>query len=82
MSLIERILIGLALIALGGMMVWKTPWALEMVGRVDFAERWFGGGGTRIFFKLLGTAIIIIGFIFITNLFEYIIGGFLLRIFG
>jgi len=79
---LTRFLIGLALVGLGIMMVWKTQWILSFVGRIQFAEKMFGGGGSRFFYKLLGTAIIIIGFMLITNLFDLIIGGFITRLFS
>lgn len=82
MSLGTRILFGLIAIGLGIIMVYKTPWILSMVGRIYFAEKNLGPGGSRIFFKLLGVVIILIGFLFMTNLFEPVIGGFFHRIFG
>ena len=44
----------------------------------DFAEKVFGGGGTRFFYKLLGVAICFIGIMLITNLF----GNFMIWLFG
>lgn len=79
---ITRILIGLAITGLGLVMVFKTPWMLALIGRIQFAEKMFGGGGSRVFFKLLGVAIILLGFLVITNLFEPVVGGFLTRIFS
>ena len=60
-------------------MAYKTPWFLRMMGRVAWAERTFGGGGTRLFYKLLGTLIAIIGIMVTTDLFsrfmEWLVGG-------
>ncbi len=82
MSFIVRILIGVGVAAIGFLFVYKTAFILEMIGRIEFAERKFGPGGTRLFYKLLGTAIILVGFMFITNLFDRVIGGFLTNIFS
>ncbi|MDP2631212.1 MAG: hypothetical protein Q8P30_00400 [Candidatus Uhrbacteria bacterium] len=68
--MISRILIGIAIVGLGVLMVVKTPWFLSMVGRVYFAEKYLGGGGTRLFLKLLGVAIAVIGLIVITDLWD------------
>lgn len=81
MSPIVRILVGLAVVGLGVIMVYKTQWILSLVGRIPFAEKMFGGGGTRTFYKLFGVVIIMVGFLFVTNLFDVIIGGFLTRLF-
>lgn len=79
---ITRILIGLAVTGLGVIMVFKTPWMLSLVGRIYFAEKNLGPGGSRIFFKLLGVVIILIGFLVVTNLFDVVVGGFFTRLFG
>lgn len=52
------------------------------MGYVEWAEKWLGGGGTRLFYKLLGTLIIIIGLMVITNLFNSVIGGVIGGLFG
>lgn len=77
-----RILIGFLVAGLGFLMVWKTEWFQSMLGYVDWAEKTFGGGGTRFFYKLLGITIIVIGFLVVTNLFDLIIGGFFRSIFS
>ncbi|MFH1631903.1 MAG: hypothetical protein ABIA47_02665 [bacterium] len=68
--MIGRIIIGLLVAALGVLMVFKTPWFLSMIGRVAFAEKFFGGGGTRFFLKLLGIAIAVIGLLVVTDLWD------------
>lgn len=76
-----RILLGLLIAVVGWLMVWKTEWFQAMIGYISWAEEHLGAGGTRLFYKLLGTAIIILGFIVITNLFDTIVGGFIRSIF-
>lgn len=80
--MITRILIGFAITFLGFLFVWKTDVFYSMLGSVPWADRTFGGGGTRTFYKLLGLAIIIIGVMVMTNLFEMIVGGFIKSLFG
>jgi hypothetical protein len=80
--MISRILLGCAVILLGILMVYKTPWFLSMLGRIYWAEKNLGMGGTRIFIKLMGVGVSVIGIIILTNLHERLIGGFLIRIFG
>jgi hypothetical protein len=75
---IMRIFIGLLVMGLGVLFAFKTEWFLRMLGRVDFAERVFGGGGTRFFYKLLGVFFCVIGILLVTNLF----GNFMLWLFG
>ncbi len=78
---LTRILIGLFVCALGFFMVWKTNAIVEMLGPLEWFDRNFGLGGTRMAYKLLGTIIILIGFLIITNLFDIVIGGFIGSIF-
>lgn len=63
-------------------MVYKTAWSLDMLGYNPWAERTFGPGGTRLFYKLVGTVVIIFGFLFLTNSFERIFGGVITSFFG
>ena len=77
-----RILIGLAVIAVGTSMVSKTGWYLGILGRVYWAERNLGGGGSRMFYKLMGVGVVLIGIIIVTDLWERLVGGFLINLFG
>ncbi len=77
-----RILIGLAITALGVLFVWKTDVFYSMLGSVDWADRTFGGGGSRTFYKLFGVGILLIGVMVMTNLFEIVVGGFIRSLFG
>ena len=82
MGAFTRILIGLLVAVVGILMVYKTQWFMNAIGSIDCAERTFGGGGTRFFFKLFGILVAIFGFIVMTNLFEFLFGDFLLSLFG
>lgn len=77
------ILAGLILVALGGLLVLKTEWLVTNFGRVAWAEEHLGSdGGTRIFYKLLGTAIILLGFATLTGVFQPILFAVLSPLFG
>ncbi|MFA5947124.1 MAG: hypothetical protein WC813_03805 [Patescibacteria group bacterium] len=80
--MITRILIGIAVALAGCLIVWKTQIMLDSVGPIEWAERNLGGGGSRLFYKLLGVVIILIGFMVITNLFNDIVGGGIKSLFG
>ena len=54
---------------------------MGILGEIDFAIKYFGGGGTRLFYKLMGTAIIMVGFMIITNLWEDFMVGLVSRVF-
>ncbi|MEK7105453.1 MAG: hypothetical protein AAB865_02110 [Patescibacteria group bacterium] len=72
-----RIVIGLLIIAVGFMMVWKNEWFLDFLGRSEFAETKLGPGGTRLFYKLLGVAVCFIGMLVATKVIqETVIGSF------
>ncbi len=78
---LQRILIGLFVCAMGFAIVWKTRAFIEIAGPLPWIEKQFGFGGTHFVYKLLGTAIILIGFLVITDLFDIFIGGFIRSIF-
>jgi len=67
--MITRIIIGVIILAVGALMVIKTEGFLRTFGRVPWAEAKLGGG-TRSFYKLLGVAGILIGFLVITNMWQ------------
>jgi len=69
-----RIIFGLIIMAIGVLIVIKTEAILNGFGRIEFFERHLGTeGGSRLGYKLIGLAIIFIGFLIITNM----IGGFM-----
>jgi hypothetical protein len=55
-------------IVLGFLLVWKADWILENFGRVDWAEvKLATSGGTRMFWKLVGLAIILLSLLYYTG---------------
>lgn len=63
-----NIVIGLALVAIGFVFVWKTRKFIEFFGPIDYADQKLGGGGTNITYKFIGLVLILIGFLWATNL--------------
>lgn len=74
--MLTRILLGFIIAGIGFLITWKSEWLLHNFGRVQWAEENLGGGGSRLFFKLLGIAIIFIGYAIITNLMTSILESF------
>jgi len=67
--MVGRIIIGLVLVAVGFLVVWKTEWINQNFGSIAWAEAKFGGsGGSRLLYKLIGLTSIFIGFLTVTNL--------------
>jgi len=64
----------IAIIAIGATLVIKTEWIYGFMGPIDWAEEHLGTeGGTRIFIKLLGIAIILGTFLWITGFMQNIV---------
>lgn len=68
MELVLRILLGLVIVAVGVFFVIRTRNIVDFFGSVDFAEKYLGGGGTNLFYKLLGIVFCLVGFLVATNL--------------
>ncbi len=66
--MITRILIGIVLVAIGFVIVWKTRKFIETFGSIAWADAKLGGGGTSIMYKTIGIILIFVGFMYATNL--------------
>jgi len=66
--MITRILIGIVLVAIGFIIVWKTRKFIETFGSIAWADAKLGGGGTSIMYKTIGIILIFVGFMYATNL--------------
>ena len=82
MSLVARILLGLAITAAGAFGVYRTDLLLRWFGRSWWAETKLGGGGSRLLYGGLSLLACLIGIIIATDLFDQIVGGFLMKLFG
>jgi hypothetical protein len=67
------------MIGVGFTMVWKTDFYYNLIGYIDFAERYFSGG-SRVFYKLVGVIMIFIGALVVANLQNSFIEGTLGRL--
>ncbi len=71
MSTIFRIIGGVFIVAAGIALVIKSDWFLSNFGRIDWAEQHLGlEGGTRLFYKLLGVVVCLLGMMVALNLFR------------
>lgn len=77
--MLGRILIGLAIVVVGFLIVWKTEWINQNFGSIAWAEAKFGGsGGSRLLYKFIGLVFIFVGFLAVTNLHK----AFFVAVFG
>ena len=72
----KSFLIGTLIVALGALVTWKSNWILDNFGRTRWAEKHLGGG-SRIFYKLVGIAIIFLGFLIVSGLTKSILKSFM-----
>lgn len=75
MNPILRVLLGIAVMAVGGGIVYKTDLLRSWLGNVDWAEEHLGSGGTRLFYKLAGVMVCFIGIMITTNMISDILNG-------
>lgn len=71
-----RILLGLAIMIVGFLFVLKTRTLMDWFGRVEWAERKLGAGGSWTFYKLLGVGIAFLGVFIATNIISDILTSF------
>lgn len=79
---LQSFFIGLALSALGFSMVYKTDWYLGFMGLNEWAENKFGGGGTRLMYKLIGCGLCFFGILALTGQLNDVVGGIAGSVFG
>lgn len=72
-------IIGVLAIALGTVLIIYTEWFVDNFGRSSWAESHLGSeGGTRLLYKLIGLAFILLAFMTMTGITQ----GIILGIFG
>ncbi len=64
----KAIFIGILLVIIGFLIVWKSRKFIDFFGSISWAEAKLGGGGTNLMYKLIGLIMIFIGFIWATGL--------------
>jgi hypothetical protein len=82
MSIFFRILIGLAIAGAGVFLVIKTRKIIDFFGPIAWADAKLGGGGTSLMYKLIGIAVVFIGFMIATNLWDAFLQATIGSLFG
>lgn len=62
--------VALLVIAAGFVMIVRTDDVIGFFGRISWAERHLGSGGSISFYKLLGVVVIILAMLWITGLLD------------
>ena len=74
--------VGILAIVVGALMVIKTEWLIENLGTNAWAEEHLGAdGGSRLMYKLIGLAIIVVAMLGITGMLGSIIMSIAGRLF-
>lgn len=77
-----RYVIGIIFVLAGILLVFKAEWFYQNFGTNAWAEENLGtSGGTRLMYKLIGIALILIGFLTITNLMNQLLTATIGRLF-
>ncbi len=78
-----NIIIGVILIGIGFLFVWRTEWLVINAGRIGFAEKYLGtSGGSRLMYKILGLIAIIVGLLYMTGMQDDFLRWFVESVFG
>lgn len=81
-TVMKQFFIGLVFLILGMHIVWKTEVYFGFFGASEWAERKFGPGGTRTFYKLVGLILVFLGILGATGLLSGFMTGAVGAIFG
>ncbi len=78
-----NIIIGLIMVFIGFLLVWKTAWLVNNFGRITwFEQHLYTMGGSWLAYKLFGILFIIIGLLVMTNLHQQAASAILMPLFG
>lgn len=78
-----HILLGIIFCVVGVLITLKSEWIFREFGRTEFAERYLSfEGGSRFFYKLIGIAIIFVGFLIIGGIHFSILNWIAKTLFG
>ncbi len=75
MTILLRVPLGIAIMVAGYFMVAKSEKVFEWFGTNEFAEKYLGYGGTRLFYKLIGLLVVFAGIFVATNVMSDILGS-------
>ena len=73
-----KYVLGMLVIVVGAIMVIKTEWFLENFGQSSWAEDKLGGGGSRLMYKLIGIAVVLLSLMAMTGM----LGEVIVSVFG
>lgn len=74
---VGNFILGIIIVAVGFLLVWKTEWLVNNFGRINFAEQHLGtSGGSRLMYKTIGIIIIFVGFMIAFDLTDNVLGWF------
>jgi len=63
---VGHVILGIIFVVAGAVFTIKYEWIFREFGRTEFAERYLGyEGGSRLFYRLIGIIIVIVGFLII-----------------
>ena len=78
-----NIILGLILVVVGALLTIKSETFYRITGSIAWAERYLGTeGGTRLFFKILGVLVILLGFTVMVGLWNTLLSATLGKMFG
>ena len=78
-----NIFLGILAIALGIVIVVKSDWFVENFGTIAWAEQHMGtSGGSRLMWKLIGIALIIVSFLIMTGTLQTVVLSIFAPLFG
>ena len=72
--IIQQVLLGLLLLAIGVVSLKYNYQLVRMTGNVSWAEQYLGAGGTYAFFKIVSVVLCLIGFLYMTGLWGGVFG--------
>ncbi len=81
MDIFVRLLVGSILVAIGAFFVLRTAVIYDFFGSLPSAEKYLGGGGTRLAYKLIGIVLCLVGFLWAFNLWGAFLQGTVGRLF-
>jgi hypothetical protein len=79
----EKFIFGLIIAGIGYLVVWKSEWLFVNFGAIGFAEKHLQtSGGSRLFYKIIGFLLIIVGLLVATDLMSAFFEATLGNMFG
>jgi hypothetical protein len=78
-----KYILGIIAIIVGFIIVWKSTWLVNNVGRIGWADEHLGAeGGSNLFYKLMGLLLIIGTFMVLTGALPALLSGIFGSSFG